>query len=172
MDDDIENNDYGNEDDDDYYAEAGVEYDLTIEENEAKKAAGEETDEDEENLEEVPTATQKTKQITYVAKNERKTGNIMTKYEFARLISSAAMMYSDGLPIHKDLSPLIKGLIDPIDVAELHMKHRKNIPFPVAVDRPVHGRGLLFEQWEADELITPDELVNMGTNLELLRIIH
>src|SRR5579864_4955965 len=97
----------------DYYDSAGVEFDLTQQENEEKKAAGESTDEDEENLEEIPSTKEKTKEIKYVDKKDRKTGNMMTKYEFARLISSLAMMYEGGLPIHEKLAPLIKGLIDP-----------------------------------------------------------
>ena len=170
---DNEDNDIFNEDDGDYYDDVGVLQDTIEEEDEEKKANGEynEDDEDEELIDDVPSNKELSKPTHYIPQNERRTSNKMSKYEKARLISGLAKLYADGLPIHPDLKPHIEGLIDPIDVAEIHVKFRKTILVPINIDRPVLGKSNMLEKWYPAEMYTLDEIIEMGNDLKLLRQI-
>ena len=161
------------DDDLDYYDMDGVLQDIIEEEDEEKKVNGEfDENEDDELFDEVPSISKEsTRPKMYVPQNERKTSNKMTKYEVCRLISAIAKLYSNGLPVHPDLQPYIQGMIDPIDVAEVHVKYRKTVLSPINIDRPVTGRLNMFELWYPHEMFTPDEVIAMKSDLKLLRQI-
>ena len=162
-----------NDDDLDYYDMDGVLQDTIEEEDEEKKANGEykEDEDDEELFDEIPSSKESTKPTIYVPQNERKTGNKMTKYEVSRLIASLAKLYSNGLPVHPDLQTYITGMIDPIDIAEVHVKHRKTVLSPININRPILGRSNMLELWYPDEMYTPEEVIAMGSDLKLLKQI-
>ena len=90
--------------------------------------------------------------------NNRKTDIIMTKYEYARVVASLAEMYAEGLSVHEDLKDKIKNIIDPIDLAELHLK--LHIPCPIDIVRPFLNN--TNEIFHPHEMILPDELINIG----------
>ena len=98
------------------------------------------------------------KQTERISLGERKTDQIMTKYEYSRLISTLAKMYEKGLDLDPDLISIVeqKKLIDPLDVAELHIK--MGIQCPIKIIRPLpNGK---VEIWKVSEMILPYDLIN------------
>lgn len=153
-----------NEDDQDYYDTAGVLQDDIDEEEEIRKENGDDSDSDDEDLDDAPFSTSKdvSKTSSKITGDQRITGNIMTKYEYSRIISSLADMYSGGLPVSPKLKSFVVGIIDSIDIAEIHMAHRLLVPVPIDIERPMMGRGQIVEVWNPREMYLPTDLITIG----------
>lgn len=129
-------------------------------ERQGDKGDDSDTDDEEELDDEQPSGESKdvTVPSNRIVGNTRTTLPIMTKYEYSRVISALAEMYAAGLPVDDNLKPHIVGMIDPIDVAEMHLKMR--FPCPVTVERPMSNRTL--EIFYPHEMCLPDQLLTIG----------
>jgi len=88
----------------------------------------------------------------------RMTDRIMTKFEYARLVSALATLYSAGLEVHPKVEAVARsrGVYDLLDLAEIHISF-KDVPCPVNIERPMPNG--TFEVWRREEMILPSELV-------------
>jgi DNA-directed RNA polymerase subunit K/omega len=143
-------------DPEDYGAEPEIEQSIDGDEETPEKKTlntNEEEEEEEEEYEEIPT----NKNINIIS--VKKTQNIMTIFEFTRLISERAKEIENNMPVHPEVP---KELINSLDIAEYELIHR-HIPFPFYILRPV---GWLprkqYERWQARELILPSEKDTYG----------
>lgn len=96
-------------------------------------------------------------QPTKIAR-DRTTDNIMSKFEYARLVSALATLYAAGLEVHPkvEVEARTRKLYDPLDLAEVHISFR-DVPCPVNIERPMPDG--TFEIWKREEMILPSELV-------------
>ena len=86
------------------------------------------------------------KEINIVPKNERRTSNIITQYEFTEVVSIRSKQIEDGSRIFID----IKKLSDPIEIAEREIKEKR---CPLTIRRMLCDE--IAEIWEVNEMIIP-----------------
>ena len=81
----------------------------------------------------------------------RTTYPLMTNYDYSRLTAAIARMYEAGLPLVPELKDRAKqlGIIDPLDLAELHVKMK--IPCPIFINKPLPDGS--FDEWDPNEMI-------------------
>jgi DNA-directed RNA polymerase subunit K/omega len=78
-----------------------------------------------------------------------RTLDIITKYEFTKIIGFRATQIANGAPPFIEIPPHIT---DVVDVAEYEMKHGL---LPYIIQRPVHRIGQRFEYWRIADLRNP-----------------
>ena len=140
----------------DDYDKYGVDLDVIEEEEEDKDGDDSDDDNEEEelNIKQTNTTTNETKNFG----ENRITNNIMTKFEYARLISGLSEMYAAGLPLHPILQKNKGDIYDPLDLAQLHVdKFLRIIPCPINIERPIPDGS--FDVWSPRDMILPSELV-------------
>lgn len=117
-----------------------------------------EDEEDEEEEEEKDTSLGDSN-VVYNMGKDRVQDPIMTKYEYARCISSLAGMYSLNFPLHPKLKVQQekKNIYDPLDLAELHILDQ-TLPFPIDIQRPIKGNEKVYDVWNPTEMILPPNL--------------
>lgn len=147
--------------DEDYQSDYGGAYEDTadLDYGEDDPTQEEEGAEDDSDAEDSPTITTAHHHQIIVTGKDRRTPNIMTKFEYSRLVSGMATLYSNNFPVHPALMAVVKerNIIDPLDLAELHMEADRDIPFPLDILRPYQG---VLEAWNARELFRPSDLSN------------
>ncbi|CAH6418701.1 Hypothetical protein POVN_LOCUS420 [uncultured virus] len=150
----------GDNDDDgrDYYDIHGDsgDYDPLANEEVDEAAADQEGElgEDEEPEEVVAVAREEKK---FIRGADRTTRNIMSRYEYSRLMSAYAEQLANNAP----LDPRVQiDSDDYIVCAEAALRYRaEGYEFPIEVQRPVRGA---YEVWNVSELILPYELETYG----------
>lgn len=158
----VEYFDHGNdydEDDGDFYDHEGVYNDSIFDENEDSESEDESGSESEEmDVENVNLSN--TASNIYIRGDSRKTDNIMTKFEYPRVVSTIAKLYAANFVLHPILEKEVKkrGLIDPLDVATLHVDMLDQIPCPIYIGRPMPDGTI--EVWDPKEMILPKNLFN------------
>ncbi len=119
----------------------------------------EEDEEDEEEEEEGTPSGEVQSKITYRRGDDRKTLNIMTPYEYARLIGIRAAQIEANHPVHY----LVKDAEtdDPIELAELEINHPDIDDFPLIIERPYDrvSNPRIIEVWKVRELMIPNALL-------------
>ncbi len=80
-----------------------------------------------------------------VPKNKRRTSEIMSHYEYVRVISERAKQIENGSVIF-----ITTTESDPIKIAELEIKQKKS---PMKIIRYIHKN--IVEHWEVNEMVIP-----------------
>lgn len=81
--------------------------------------------------------------------SNHRTLDIITKYEFTKIIGFRATQIANGAPPFIEIPPHIT---DVVDIAEYEMKHGL---LPFIIQRPVHRAGQRFEYWRISDLRNP-----------------
>ena len=136
----------------------------------------EEKDEDEDEIEEnsIPTQPEVKRLVTGA---ERRSRNVMTRFEFARLIETYAEILAHNAP----MDPRVPSdSDDDIELARASLVYREpGIKFPLTVEQNATFTGYRFplelrrpmddgsiEVWHIEELILPTELPDYGLTIE------
>jgi hypothetical protein len=93
----------------------------------------------------------------FIRGDDRMTDNIMSKFEYARVVGALAKMYDANFPLHLDVKAAAEDLeyYDPLDIAVLHLSMR-DIPCPIDILRPMPSGK--FEEWNPSEMVFPSEM--------------
>lgn len=84
--------------------------------------------------------------IVYLDKEQRRTSNYMTKFEYTEIIANRAKQIQQGGPVFTDIG----NITDTIEIAKKELYDRK---CPLCVERMLND--YIGEIWSANELILP-----------------
>lgn len=143
----------------------------TLSEHEDEDSVIEEEEEEDEEEEpdgiiETPVIHKSVKQdVKYIPKEQRKTHNFMTVFEYTRLIGERAAQIESNEPVHPEITKKYPNVDNALDLAELEINDIK-IPFPIIIERPINifEGSLYVETWDVRELILPKDQLVYGLN--------
>jgi DNA-directed RNA polymerase subunit K/omega len=101
--------------------------------------------------------------------NERQTSNIMTKYEYARVIGNRAREIEDSGASDVSKSARESGITNSLDVAEYELEDVSS-PFHTVIYRDVQKN--VYEVWPVRDLLLPSQVLCQSYNLAATKLIE